>query len=229
MIPTINLERNLRPFEKVCEHFHLLPPNRFMVMPSKRRSVMKSGKRIAWKYEAIGHCILGTLNDRFEKSGKFSMDELSNGRLMRAFNVEPDELQSLPKGEIPNLALLQSQDEAVRFELSSKDVWSLKKVARQFQFVRNQNEKTKKIKSKVRLNIMTDNQIVRLKMCDGQGNASFCQTQIADVNAPFAGSISAEALKCLCSEDYAVTIDVKGVVEMIGVESGLVFLIPTIK
>jgi hypothetical protein len=76
---------------------------------------------------------------------------------------------------------------------------------------------------------MTDNQIVRLKMCDGQGGATFCQTQIADVNAPFAGSISADTLKSLRLEDYTVTIDVKGIIEMIGVESGLVFLIPTIK
>jgi hypothetical protein len=66
-------------------------------------------------------------------------------------------------------------------------------------------------------------------MCNGQGDASFRQTLDADVALPFSGSISAETLKCLCSEDYAVTIDVKGVVEMIGVESGLVFLIPTIK
>lgn len=224
MIPTINLERNLRPFEKVCEHFHLLPPNRFMVMPSKRRSVMKSGKRVAWKYEAIGHCIIGTLNDRFTTSGKFSMGELSDGRLMRACNVEPGDLQSLPEGEIPNLALLRSQDEAVRFELNSKDVRSLKKVARLFQSLRN-----KKSKSKLHLRITANNQSVCLQMCNGQGDASFRQTLDADVALPFSGSISAETLKCLCSEDYAVTIDIKGVVEMIGVESGLVFLIPTIK
>jgi hypothetical protein len=224
MIPTINLERNLRPFEKVCEHFHLLPPNRFMVMPSKRRSVMKSGKRIAWKYEAIGHCIIGTLNDRFTTSGTFSMNELSDGRLMRACNVKPGDLQSLPEGVIPNLALLRSQDQAVRFELNSKDVRSLKKVARLFQSFRN-----KKSKSKLHLCITANNQSVCLQMCNGQGDASFRQTLDADVALPFSGSISAETLKCLCSEDYAVTIDVKGVVEMIGVESGLVFLIPTIK
>jgi hypothetical protein len=224
MIPTINLERNLRPFEKVCEHFHLLPPNRFMVMPSKRRSVMKSGKRVAWKYEAIGHCIIGTLNDRFITSGKFSMSELSDGRLMRACNVEPGDLQSLPEGEIPNLALLRSQDEAVRFELNSKDVRSLKKVARLFQSLRN-----KKSKSKLHLRITANNQSVCFQMCDGQSDASFRQTLDANVALPFSGSISAETLKCLCSEDYAVTIDIKGVVEMIGVESGLVFLIPTIK
>jgi hypothetical protein len=152
------------------------------------------------------------------------MGELSDGRLMRACNVEPNDLQSLPEGEIPNLALLRSQDESVRFELNSKDVRSLKKVARLFQSLRN-----KKSKSKLHLRITANNQSVCLQMCDGQGDASFQQTLDANVALPFSGSISAEALKCLCSEDYAVTIDVKGVVEMIGVESGLVFLIPTIK
>jgi hypothetical protein len=229
MIPTINLERNLRPFEKVCEHFHLLPPNRFIVMPSERRSVRKNNKHIRWKYDKIGHYVIGTLNDRFTTSGTFSMNELSDGRLMRTCSVEPNDLQSLPPRKMSNLEMWRSEDAAICFELNSKDVRALKKVARQFQFVRNQNEKTKKIKSKVRLNIMTDNQIVRLKMCDGQGGATFCQTQIADVNAPFAGSISADTLKSLRLEDYTVTIDVKGIIEMIGVESGLVFLIPTIK
>jgi hypothetical protein len=130
----------------------------------------------------------------------------------------------LPEGEIPNLALLRSQDEAVRFELNSKDVRSLKKVARLFQSLRN-----KKSKSKLHLRITANNQSVCFQMCDGQSDASFRQTLDANVALPFSGSISAETLKCLCSEDYAVTIDIKGVVEMIGVESGLVFLIPTIK
>ena len=224
MIPTINLERNLRPFEKVCEHFHLLPPNRFMVMPYKRRSVMKSGKRVAWKYDEIGHCVIGTLNDRFDMSGKFSMDELTIGRLMRACDVEPNHLASLLIGKIPNLEMLRSRDEAVRFELKAKDIGSLKKVARLFQSVRR-----KKSKSKLFLGISTGNQSVCFQMCDGQDVASFRQTLSADVMLPFSGSISAETLKCLRSEDYTVTIDVKGIIEMIGVESGLVFLIPTIK
>lgn len=224
MIPTINLERNLRPFEKVCEHFHLLPPNRFMVMPSKRRSVMKSGKRVAWKYEAIGHCVIGTLSDRFDQSGKFSMDELTFGRLKRSWGDQPNDLQSLPEGEIPNHDLLRSQNEAVRFEWSAKNVCTLKKVARHFQSIRN-----KKSRSKLYLRITTGDQSVCLQICDGQGVASYQQTLFADVISPFSGSISSETLKSLRAEDHAVTIGAKGVVEMIGVESGLVFLIPTIK
>ena len=222
MVPTINLERNLRPFEKVCEHFYILAPNRFMVMPAKRRGVMKSKKRVGWKYDEIGHCVIGTLNDRFDTSGKFSMDELTIGRLMRACGAEPNEFESLPISKIPDVNLLRNRDAAVRFELKAENVGSLKKVARLFQSVRR-----KKSKSKLYLGITTGNQSICLQMCDGQGVASFRQTPSADVILPFSGSISAETLKSLRSEDYAVTIDVNGVVEMIGVESGLVFLIPT--
>lgn len=224
MTPTINLERNVRPFEKVSDHFYLIAPNRFMVMPSMRRGVMKGGKRAAWKYEQIGHCVIGTLNDRFQQSGKFSMDELSFGRLIRSLGDQPNDLQSLPTGNIPNLDLLRSQDGAVRFELGTKNVRTLKKVARHFQSIRN-----KESKSKLHLQITTDDQIASLQMCDGQGVASFRLTLSADVISPFSGSISAETLKSLGAEDHAVTIDAKGVVEMIGVESGLVILIPTSK
>ena len=224
MTPSINLERNLRPFAKVSDHFYLIAPNRFMVMPSKRRGVMKSGKRAAWKYEQIGHCVIGTLNDRFQQSGKFSMDELSFGRLIRSLGDQPNDLQSLPTGNIPNLDLLRSQDGAVRFELDTKNVRTLKKVARHFQSIRN-----KKSKSKLHLQITTDDQNAVLQMCDGQGVASFRLTLSADVISPFSGSISAETLKSLREEDQAVTIDAKGVVEMIGVESGLVIVIPTSK
>lgn len=222
MVPTINLERNLRPFEKVCEHFYIIAPNRFVVMPSKRRNVMKSGKRVAWKYDEIGHCVIGTLNDRFDASGKFSMDELTVGRLMRACGAEPNELTSLPIGKMPDVDLLRSRDAAVRFELKADDIGSLKKIARLFQSVRR-----KQPKSKLYLGLTTADQTAYLEMSDGQEVASFRQTLSADVMLPFTGSIAAETLKCLRSEDYAVAIDVKGVVEMIGVESGLVFFIPT--
>jgi hypothetical protein len=185
---------------------------------------MKSGKRVAWKYEQIGHCVIGTLSDRFDQSGKFSMDELTFGRLKRSWGDQPNDLQSLPEGEIPNHDLLRSQDEAVRFEWSAKSVRTLKKVARHFQSIRN-----KKSRSKLYLRITTGDQSVCLQMCDGQGVATYQQTLFADVISPFSGSISAETLKSLGAEDHAVTIDAKGVVEMIGVESGLVFLIPTTK
>lgn len=47
------------------------------------------------------------------------------------------------------------------------------------------------------------------------------------VSGSFSGAFEINALKALRLEDYDVTIDATGVVEMIGVESGLVFLIPT--
>ncbi len=224
MTPTINLERNLRPFEKVSDHFYLIAPNRFMVMPSRRRGVMKGGKRVEWKYQKIGHCVIGTLMDRFDQSGKFSMDQLTFARLMRSWGDQPNDLQSLPTENIPNLDLLRSQDGAVRFELGANQVQTMKKAARLLQRILN-----KRSRSKLFLQISTDDQSVCLNMSTGQGAPYFENTLTADVISPFSGSISAETLKSLREEDQAVTIDAKGVVEMIGVESGLVILIPTSK
>lgn len=220
MTPTINLERNLRPFEKCSEHFYLLAPNRFLVPLSNRRSLRGNRKRVGWKFHQTGVWVIGTLNDRFDKSGKFLMNDVTFERLRRSEGLEANEIQNMLNGQIPDLDAARFRDAIVRFELSLEDILSLKKAVRLFRSF------PRRTKAKQSLAISADRQGICFDISDKENGISYRLNQAGKVLSPFVGSIFVETLKFLKLEDYAVCIDATGVIEMIGIESGIVFLFP---
>lgn len=228
MIASRNLMRNLRPFAKVSDEFLLIAPNRYAVHAGKRRPKWKIGRRPS------EFCIVGTLNEPVSETGRFAMSGLLDGRL-----------ESLPIGNLRDLDALRSHDPIARFTLDAGSVLMLQKAAKllkstHFGILACDDVLTLKM-------LCRDTQIrhwsdswyhvrgVFKSRKDGKPAPTRCHdvghsfTQEIDgwFSQPFSRAFEVNALKSMGAEDFEVTIDVRGVVEMIGVESGLVFLIPT--
>jgi len=231
MIASRNLTRNLRPFAKVSEEFLLITPNRYAVVAGKRAL---RAKRVGKNPQQF--CIVGTLNEPVSETGRFAMSGLLEGRL-----------ESLPTGNLPDLDALRSRDAIVRFTLNSGSVLMLQKAARllkstHFGIVASDDVLTLKMFCRDTSNdhwldpwyLARGKRVFKSRkdrkpvpaLCHDARN-SFTQKIDGWFSRPFSGAFEVNALKSMGAEDFEVTIDVKGVVEMIGVESGLVFLIPT--
>ena len=231
MIASRNLKRNLRPFAKVSDEFFLIAPNRYAVLAGKRPPKAKRRGRPSAEF-----CIVGTLNEPVSETGRFAMSGLLDRRL-----------ESLPTGNLPDLDVLRSGDAIVRFTLNAGSVQMLQKAAKllkstHFGIVASDDVLTLKMFCRDTSNdhwldpwYLARGQRVFKSRKDRKPVPALCHdarnsfTQKIDgwFSHPFSGAFEVNALKSMGAEDFEVTIDVKGVVEMIGVESGLVFLIPT--
>lgn len=231
MIASRNLKRNLRPFAKVSEEFLLITPNRYAVLAGKR-----SPKAKRRGIPSAQFCVIGTLNEPVAETGRFAMSGLLDGRM-----------ESLPMGNIPDLDAFRSSDAVVRFSLSEESVLMLQKAAKllkstHFGIVACDDALTLKVFCRDTSNdhwldpwhLARGKRVFKSRkdrkpvpaLCHDARN-SFTQKIDGWFSHPFSGAFEVNALKSMGAEDFEVTIDVKGVVEMIGVESGLVFLIPT--
>jgi hypothetical protein len=226
------LRRALMPFADTSDHFLLQTPNRFAVPVRERR---KGALRNTVVRDA--YWVLGTLPQRFEKCGWFSMEALKRG----ALESVAAELS------IPNFARVRSGEPVVRFILSAEDMDCLLKAART---LRSTHFKISAEEGGICLSAFCQNTsnshwyepsclrhgIQKFKANPGgtpvpalrwDARNKFSLRIPAEVNFPLQRSFTSGIRRLMRDENYEVTLDTQGVVEMLGVESGLVFLIPT--
>lgn len=221
MILSRNLQRNLRPFAHATNEFFLLPPNRFALQISKRRGVRKDGKRVGWKYDPQGQWVIGTLNQRIAVPGKFSMTDAIIGCLAFSQGWDVDNLESLPTGKLPDFDACRSRDALVRFTLTRGEITLLRRLAKGFAV------KVKKRSVPPKFVISGQDGQIRLEMSALNEVSKIVLTVNAEIVSPITRSFAPHLLNHLRPDDYDVTVDAKGLVEMIGIETGLVFLTPT--
>lgn len=202
------IERTLRPFSKVSEGFILQAPNRFAVPISrKRKSVLGTRKQEG------AYWVLGTIPQRFAHSAWFSMPALGKGMLKQ---LEDDR-------KVPNFDTIRARTVKGRFILRAEQLALIRRSI--------------KILNSSDISIITEGGEVLLNACfltdkskvplGGHEGNRFSLRAPADVIAPFSRSFPVDIVRLLRDEDHEVTLYAEGVVEMQGVESGLVFLIPT--
>lgn len=216
-----NLRRNLTPFETANDHFFLLPPNRFAVQICDRRAIYRERKRVGWKYTPLGNWVIGTLNQRISEPVKFSMSEAMMGCRALSYGLNAVEVEGSPSGDLSGLNVVRSTDPAVRCTLTRQSVILLRRLARGF------GVKVNKRTVPPKLTLAAREGQVHLTLSAVNGLSKFVLTTDAEVISPITRTIEPKCLKHLCVDDYDVTLGTDGVLEMIGIESGLVFLIAT--
>lgn len=216
-----NLERNLRPFANATNEFLLLPPNRFALQICSRRGIYEERKRIGWKYTPTGHWVLGTLNQPVADLRKFSMpDALMQCRaLSRGWSA--NDLESLPLGKVVDFSACRSSDAVLHFTLNRDAIALLQRVARGFAV------KVKKRRIPPNITLLADGGGIRLHISSIDETSKIAVAMTGEITTPIKRNLDTTMVKYLCVDDYAVTVDAKGIVEMIGIETGLVFLIHT--
>ena len=227
MVPSRNLQRNLRPFANASDEVVLIPPYSFAIRVESKKGKQRAASRLLY-------FVLGTVNERFDHSGRFDLRAILSGRM-----------ESLPTGKVLDYQALRSRETACQFTLCADDLAQMQKVLRISQ---STHCGVQAGGDGVQLTLFcadTSNRhwydpaglrygITRLKCTwDSTKVASlkrdcrhrFTKTTAGRVSIPCASSFDASVLRQLHVEDYDVTLFVNGTIEIIGVESGLVFLI----
>ncbi len=216
-----NLYRNLVPFETANDHFFLLPPNRFAVQICNRRGIYRGRKRVGWKFTPLRQWVMGTLNQRISEPAKFPMSDAIMGCKALSFGLNVSEIDGLPADDLGGLNVVRSRDPAVRFTLTSDSVLALRRLARGF------GVKVKKRTVPPKLTFTASDGKVQLALSALNEVSKFAVTTDAEVITPMTRTIDPKCLKHLSIDDYDVTVGTDGVFEMIGIETGLVFLTDT--
>lgn len=203
------IERTLRPLSKASEGFILQAPNRFAVPISrKHKSVLGTRKQEG------AYWVLGSIPQRFDQSAWFSMSALRKGSLQR---LDDDR-------KLPNFDAIRARETTARFLLRAEQMTL---AVRAMKILNSSDISIKTEGGEVLWSacFLTDKSTVPL---GGHEGNRFTLRLPADVIAPFSRSFPVDAVKLFREEDYEVTLYADGVVEMLGAESGLVFLVPTV-
>lgn len=212
MRPSRNLSSNLRPFEASCEYVALLPPNRFALQPRIR--IPNSRKHLSYSF-----WVIGTMIERVEEPSWHSMSDVRQFRRASAASLTPQQMRCLDPAKIPDFDALRSIDAAAQFTLGRDDVRNIKRI----------------IGLKDYRQLVYES--VELSCLNGQLNALFVGNRhpFGDAmlaccgrsNDAFNRTFFTYAFPYLRDEDYDATLDIDGNLEFVGVESDLVFLIPS--
>lgn len=228
------LRRSLMPFVDTSDHFLLQTPNRFAVPVRERR---KGAIRNTIVRDA--YWVIGTLPQRFEQCGWFSMEALTRGAL-ESVAAEPS---------IPNFARVRSSEPVVRFTLSAEDMDCLLKAARTLRSTHFEIDAEDRA---VRLTAFCQDSsnthwfepsylrhgIQKFKANPGgipvpalrwDARNRFSLNVAGEVVSPVKRSFSAGVRKFLCTEDYEIALYGNHAVEIASVESGLAIIVGTVR
>jgi hypothetical protein len=211
MHPSRNLSSNLRPFESSCEYVALLPPNRFAVEPRIR--IPRSRLFLNYRF-----WVIGTMIERVDVSSWHSMREVRQFRRATDAGLTLQQMQCLDPVMIPDFDAIRSVDAEARFTLNRADVRNFKRIIGLKDHLFPVYETVKLSNSNRQLYAFFTGDR------DPFGDAMLACCGIS--NDAFNRTIFTYAFRFLREEDYDATFDVDGNLELVGLESGLVFLIP---
>jgi hypothetical protein len=209
--PSRNLSGNLRPFEASCEHVALLPPNRFAVQPRIR--IPRSRLFLNYRF-----WVIGTMIERIDKPSWHSMREVRQFRRATDAGLALPQLQCLDPATLPDFDAIRSVEAEARFTLGRADVRNIKRIIGLKDYLRPVYKTVELSSSNKRLHALFTGDRRPF------GDAILTCCGISD--DAFNRTIFTYAFRFLRDEDYDATFDVDGNLELVGLESGLVFLIP---
>ena len=212
MLPSRNLSSNLRPFEASCEYVVLMPPNRFALQPRIR--LPNSRQHLNYSF-----WVIGTMIERVDQPSRHSMIDVRKFRRASVAGLTPQQMQCLDPAKMPDFNALRSIDAAAQFTLGRDDVRDIKRIIglKDYKHIVYESVELSCLKGQLRALFAGNRHPFGDAMlaCRGRSNDIFNRTFFT------------YAFLYLRNEDYDATLDVDGNLEFVGVESGLVFLIPS--
>jgi hypothetical protein len=222
---TKELWKLISPLKKRLEYCVVLPPNRFIMFPELRRGEHPDPAAQSTVDELDRYYVTGVLKTKVEKPGKLAIRDIELWSLASSTGGLASDLKTLP-ADISADILNPIQGETVlEFTLSASDTDRLKKIGKL---------QISKAKGPNKVHPMADhmtltycNDAVAWGCAHNRGVWIWGYNSSATGNHGVGRRFRTDAITFLRPEDYDVSIDACGLVQMKGRKSGLTFHIPS--
>lgn len=215
----------ISPFKQGLEYCVVLPPNRFIIFPELRRTEHPDPTAQSTVAKLDQYYVTGVLKTKVERPGKLKIRDIELWHLASSTGGMASDLKTLPldiSADMPNPV---RGEIVTQFTVSARDAAHLKKVGkRQISRVRAPN---KVHPMADHMTLTYGNDAVAWGCAHNLGVWTWGWNSSATGNDSVSRRFRTDPIRFLRPEDYDVSVDACGLVQMKGQESGLTFHIPT--